>query len=188
MSKEVIGNCGNIVGSIHYFEQLNRENFVRNLMCQLQSTAYDRCLQDMASRIQDMMQEIYEDLRKHIGIIRYISKYDRENLIKVLLGLADICQMTSTSSGRSNDCLSILILSDSDTYPKSRIADREIEEAAEIVRNAGFLTRSDRMDIIRKAKDWESVPSAVIWKRQSFCGRFPGGVPGRRLVKTALCG
>lgn len=38
MSRELIGNYGNIVGSVHYFEQLNRENFVGNLMRQSQST------------------------------------------------------------------------------------------------------------------------------------------------------
>ena len=112
-------------------------NFVRlrdigQQMRHPQNTAYDNCLQDMTSRIQDTVQEIYEDLRKHIGIIRYIPKDDRENLIKVLLGLADICKMASTSNVRSDDCVSILNLSDYDTYPKSRIDDREIEEAAEI--------------------------------------------------------
>ena len=154
MSRELIGNYGNIVGSVHYFEQVNRENFVGNLMRHPQNTTYDNCLQDMTSRIQDMVQEIYEDLRKHIGIIRHIPKDDRENIIKVLLGLADICKMASTSGGRSDDCVSILSLSDYDTYPKSRADDREIEEASEIVQNGDFLTRSDRMDVIRQAMDW----------------------------------
>ena len=154
MSRELIGNYGTIVGSVHYFEQLNRENFFGNLMRQPQSTAYDNCLQDVTSRIQDTVQEIYEDLRKHIGIIRHIPKNARENLIKVLLGLTDICKMASTSNGRSDECVSILSLSDYDTYPQSRADDREIEEAAEIVRNGNFLTRSDRMDVIRQAMDW----------------------------------
>lgn len=44
VSRELIGNYGNIVGSVHYFEQVNRENFVGNLMRYPQNTAYDNCL------------------------------------------------------------------------------------------------------------------------------------------------
>lgn len=114
------------MGGVHYFEQVNRENFVGNLMRQSQNTAYDNCLQDMTSRIQDTVQEIYKDLRKHIGIIRHIPKDDRENLIKVLLGLTDICKMASTSNGRSDDCVSILSL---DALEPCNVIDEDLHDA-----------------------------------------------------------
>ncbi len=71
-----------------------------------------------------------------------------------MLGLYDICKMTSASGGRYSDCVSILSLSDSDTRPKSRADDREIEDAVKMVRDSGFLSHSERMDVIRKAMDW----------------------------------
>lgn len=80
MSKELIGGNGNIVGSWRCFERLNKEHFVENLMREPQNTEYYDCLRDTASRIRDTAEEIFEDLRKHIGIIRYIPKEDRENL------------------------------------------------------------------------------------------------------------
>ena len=151
MSKELVGSNGNIVGSERYFERLDREHFIGNLMRNPNGTKYYDCLRDTASQVRDTVQEICEDLKKHIGIIRYIPREDRENLIKVLLGLYDICKITSASSGRHSDCVSILSLSDSDTRPKSRADDREIEEAASMVRNSSMLSRSDRMDVIREA-------------------------------------
>ena len=154
MSKDLVGSNGNIVGSEGYFERLNREHFIGNLMQNPNGAEYYDCLRDTASQIRDAVQEIYEDLKKHIGIIRYIPREDRENLIKVLLGLYDICKITSASSGRHSDCVSILSLSDSDTRPKSRADDREIEEAASMVRNSSMLSRSDRMDVIREAMNW----------------------------------
>lgn len=154
MSKELVGSNGNIVGSEGYFERLNREHFIGNLMRNPNGTKYYDCLRDTASQVRDTVQEICEDLKKHIGIIRYIPREDRENLIKVLLGLYDICKITSASSGRHSDCVSILSLSDSDTRPKSRADDREIEEAASMVRNSSMLSRSDRMDVIREAMNW----------------------------------
>ena len=152
MSRELIGSNGNIVGSERYFERLNREHFIGNLMRNPNGTEYYDCLRDTASQIRDTVQEIYEDLKKHIGIIRYIPRDDRENLIKVLLGLYDICKITSASSGRHSDC--VTSLSDSDTRPKSRADDREIEEAANMVQNSRILSRSDRMDVIREAMNW----------------------------------
>ncbi len=80
MSQELIGNNGNIVGSERYFEQLNHEYFIGSLMRDSGGTTYYDCLRELASDIWDTVQEIYEDLKKHMGIIRYIPREDRENL------------------------------------------------------------------------------------------------------------
>lgn len=154
MSRELIGSNGEIVGSTRYFERLNGENFLGKQMRWGQSTDYYECIQEIVSRTQGAIQEIYEDLRSNIGIIRYIPQDNRENLIKVLLGLCDMCGIISANSGRSSDCISILSLSDSGTRPQSNASDHEIEEAAKAVEDSDILTRSDRMDIIRKAMDW----------------------------------
>jgi hypothetical protein len=86
--------------------------------------------------------------------VRYIPREQRENLIKVLLGLHDICKMSSAGSGRCDDCVSILSLSSYDTRPASRADDREIEEAVKLIWDGNFMNRRDRMETIEKAMDW----------------------------------
>lgn len=154
MSKELTGQGGYIVGSRSYFRCLNEKTFMGNIMQDKGGTSYYESLVSVSGKIYGVLDEIYSDLQKNIGIIQYIPKSDRENLIKVILGLYDICKITSGNSGKSDDCIRILSLSSSDTNPKSKASEREIDEAVKTVLNGRYLNSSDRMDTIKRAMEW----------------------------------
>ncbi len=154
MSKELTGQGGYIVGSRSYFRCLNEKTFMGNIMQDKGGTSYYESLVSVSGKIYGVLDEIYSDLQKNSGIIQYIPKSDRENLIKVILGLYDICKITSGNSGKSDDCIRILSLSSSDTNPKSKASEREIDEAVKTVLNGRYLNSSDRMDTIKRAMEW----------------------------------
>lgn len=76
-----------------------------NIMQDKGGTSYYESLVSVSGKIYGVLDEIYSDLQKNSGIIQYIPKSDRENLIKVILGLYDICKITSGNSGKSDDCI-----------------------------------------------------------------------------------
>jgi len=173
VSRELTGRNGKAVGSGEYFKELNRKHFVGELM--REETDYYETLRETASRGQDAAAEIYDDLKKHIGAIRYIPKEEREELIKVLRGLQEVCAVTSSGSGRCRDCISILELSDSGTRTRSGAGDREVEVAAKSVKDCGFLTRSSRMELIRKAADWGESCASGDMERVLFLRTLANG-------------
>lgn len=136
------------------FRSLNQEYWIGSLIDSGHETAYYDCLRKLADNIRSTADEVYEDLKKQIGVIRYLPREHRENLTKVLLGLHDLCRITSSSDGRCDNCVSILSLSDYDTRPKSGASDSEIEDAAKLVRDGNYMSRRDRMDTVCKAMDW----------------------------------
>ncbi|MCI2056635.1 MAG: hypothetical protein LKJ86_05745 [Oscillibacter sp.] len=151
MSREVAAGRYGVVDSEDYFRSLNQEYWIGGPMDSGRETEYYDCLRNLADNIRSTADEIYEDLKQQIGIIRYLPREHRENMSKVLLGLHDICQITSSSDGRCDSCISILSLSDEDTRPKSGASDSEIEDAAKLVRDSSFMNQSDRMDTVCKA-------------------------------------
>ena len=175
MSKELTANRYGTVGSIDYFRNLNQEYWVGNLVDSDRETAYYDCLRKLADKIRRTVDEIDEDLKKQIGVIRYLPREHRENMMKVLMGLRDLCTMASSGDGRCGNCISMLSLSDGDTRPKSGASDREIEEAAAFVRDSSFLSRSDRMDTVRKAMDWGESSTSGDVQRTLFLRALMNG-------------
>lgn len=154
MSKELTGQGGYIVGSQNYFRSLNEKTFIANFMQNKSGTSYYEALTSVSSKIYAVFDEIYSDLTQHIKIIQYIPKNDRENLTKVILGLYDVCKITSGNGGKCDDCIRILSLSSYETRSKSNATDREIDEAVQIILNGRYLNSSDRMDTIKRAIEW----------------------------------
>lgn len=154
MSKELTGQGGYIVGSQNYFRSLNEKTFIANFMQNKSGTSYYEALTSISSKIYAVFDEIYSDLTQHIKIIQYIPKNDRENLSKVILGLYDVCKITSGNGGKCDDCIRILSLSSYETRSKSNATDREIDEAVQVILNGRYLNSSDRMDTIKRAIEW----------------------------------
>ncbi|MCI2056633.1 MAG: hypothetical protein LKJ86_05735 [Oscillibacter sp.] len=175
MSREVAAGRYGVVGSEGYFRSLNQEYWIGSLMDSGRETEYYDCLRNLADNIRSIVDEIYEDLKQQIGIIRYLPREHRESMTKVLLGLHDICQITSSSDGRCDSCISILSLSDDDTRPKSGASDSEIEDAAKLVRDSSFMNQSDRMDTVRKAMDWGESSASGNLERTLFLRALMNG-------------
>lgn len=160
MSRELTASRYGVVGSDDYFRRLNGGNFMGSLMKDGRQTAYYACLRKLAETIRSTVEELYGDLRQHRGILRYIPREDRETLTKVLLGLGDVCKITSAGSGRSSECITLLSLSSSETRPKSGASDREIEQAAKLVREGSCFSRFERRELLRRAMDWGELCAA----------------------------
>lgn len=154
MGKELTGQGGYIVGSQSYFHNLNEKTFIASLMQNKSETAYYTALESVSGKIYAMFDEIYSDLAEHIQIVQYIPKNDRENLTKVILGLYDVCKITSGNGGKCDDCIRILTLSSYETRSKSNATDREIDEAVQVILNGRYLNSSDRMNTIKRAIEW----------------------------------
>ena len=145
---------GNIVGSDEYFRYVNEKTFLGSIMNNKSSYNYYNELEKLASKISNTADEVFDDLRKYTEILHNISNDNRQNLIKFLMGLYDIMNMTRGMSGKIDDCISLLALNSFSTGKKSSASDREIEEGVNIVKNGWFLNSSDRMDIVKRAFEW----------------------------------
>lgn len=110
--------------------------------------------------MQSAMEEIYDDLHKHASILRYLSASDRGSLERFVLGLSLLCKFTSSSTGKCNDCVSLLSLRDSATKFHSNTSQNEIDTAIKVIQSGKLLSSSQAYNLVEKAVN-HGIKSAV---------------------------
>ena len=72
MSKEATGANGSRLGSSEYWSSINRSTMFGGLMQRDSEPNYYGTLQVIGARANTMVNEIYEDLQKHIKVVRSV--------------------------------------------------------------------------------------------------------------------
>lgn len=107
MSIAAIGNCGRIIGTASYFDQIRCNIFLRNIPfhrdCEFWNTA-----RLLAERADNSISNVYDDLSRINHAISSMSDTNRDNLIKQIRSLDDVCRLGGVMCGRSGTCTSML--------------------------------------------------------------------------------
>lgn len=154
MSKEAIGENWFILGSSGYWERVNRETIFGRMMQDASDTNYQQTLQEMGSRANEAVEEIYDDLQEHIKSVRAIPSDHRNELAKQVQELYDVCSMAGTFCSHSSECKGILELSGFYLPDTSFSDDRAIQNAIHKIKNCPDFFASECIDLIRQAADW----------------------------------
>ena len=111
---------------------------------------YNKELQKSADRIHGVLEEIYQDLKTNIGVLRYIPLNDRKKLISIIEGYEGLCKLVSKSTGKSAECIGMLNLSSAKTRPASKASESAIDTAVKTMRGYSGLSASERLDVAKK--------------------------------------
>lgn len=178
MSTELKGHGGQIVGSDGYFKSLNGSQLIGKLMRSPERCNYFDAIADAGNKAQNVFEEIYQDLRNQIGSIRGIPAANREGLVRMIHGLEGVCAMASCQSGRASACISILELRDPATAPQTNYSERELDDAARLMRGGGTtqLSSFEREETVRNAAEWGE--SYAIGSNPMRAGHWLGVVSG----------
>lgn len=154
--KENKGVYGNVIGTKEYFKKLNEEAKISGLMKDSSSSEYYSSFTSRSGDIKKKLAEIYSDLENNIATIRYISKNDREELVKFLEGLNDYLKFSQNGDDmKFTQSKIILGLKDRRAGRKSSATQTQINEAVKKIYNGTKYTKlslSDRKQLVEKAE------------------------------------
>ncbi len=151
MSKEAVGQCGEVVGSSGYWAKLNRGTLFADRVTR--SPDYRAALTRFGHRAKDAIDEVYGDLSSLAQKIRYLPKDDRTTLAKQVEELYDICKMSGVFESHASDCIHGLNLSFMSPWNRDIRNERGIERALAAIKNFRFSNRTT-LDLLLDAGRW----------------------------------
>ena len=94
MSKEAVGQNGDVLGSSDYWDRLNRSTYIGTAMQRTSETEYFEAVKQIGQRAASAIDSIYSDLQKSKKTIHNISFSDRNALSRQVQALGDVfrCQ------------------------------------------------------------------------------------------------
>lgn len=140
MSKEAVGQCGEVVGSSGYWAKLNRGTLFADRVSH--SPNYRIILTQFGHRAKDAIGEVYGDLSSLAQKIRYLPKDDRTTLAKQVEELYDVCKMSGVFESHASDCIHGLNLSFMSPWNRDIRNERGIERALAAIKNFRFSNRT----------------------------------------------
>lgn len=159
MSRELIGDCGYVVGERGYFERINKESGLSDIIHFSPSYQYYDGIRDFCDDISSVISDVYSDTKNNSKVMSFIDERDRQETINIVEGLNEICKMWSRSSSDADRAVSILSLSSSETRLKSGYRISEIEKGVKKVKSGSYsgVSGSEKIRLIEKA-----ISSSVI--------------------------
>lgn len=159
MSRELIGDCGYVVGERGYFERINKESGLSDVIDFSPDYHYYEGIRRFSDDISSVISDVYSDAKSNAKIMGFIDERDREETINIVEGLNEICKMWSRPCSDADRAISILSLSASETRLKSGYRNSEIEKAAKKVISGSYsgVSSSEKTRLIEKA-----ISSSVI--------------------------
>ena len=94
MSKEAVGQNGDVLGSSDYWDRLNRSTYIGTAMQRTSETEYFEAVKQIGQRAASAIDSIHSDLQKSKKTIHNISFSDRNALSRQVQALGDVfrCQ------------------------------------------------------------------------------------------------
>lgn len=157
MSKEATGQFGAKIGSREYWSRINRSAMLGSLMGN--KTNYRTMLQQLGTRANGAIEEIYADLSQLGSKIRYLSSSDRKALAKQVEGLYDVCKMSGVIAHHSSECIQGLDLSIMSPWTSSFRDERGIEKAIAIIEKSRYAG-DDAVKLLKEAARWGITSAA----------------------------
>ena len=186
MSKEATGANGSRLGSSEYWSSINRSTMFGGLMQRDSEPNYYGTLQVIGARANTMVNEIYEDLQKHIKVVRSVPSDHRSALAKQVQALYDICRMGGVICSRSSECVSILNLSGLYISVNPFGSDAAVQNAVRKIKSNSYFSSSECADMVRQAADWSiSFAAGSDERKKTFLEDVSQG-KGKDFLKEVL--
>ncbi len=137
MSKELVGNNGCIFGSYEYFSNLNSYYGFDEFTNINYTYNYYGEIIIIAEKIKEILNEVSDDLQKSACILSYIPYYERNDMINLIQGIANICDYVKMPVSVAYSCIQLLNLYSTETRLRSSASESEINSSIDIIRNGG---------------------------------------------------
>ena len=137
MSKELVGNNGCIFGSYEYFSNLNSYYGFDEFTNINYTYNYYGEIIIIAEKIKEILNEVNDDLQKSACILSYIPYYERNDMINLIQGIANICDYVKMPVSVAYSCIQLLNLYSTETRFRSSASESEINSSIDIIRNGG---------------------------------------------------
>lgn len=144
MSKELKGKNGKVVGSIEYFNALNKNCILGDMVSDYKFNYY-RSIKDIANKSSTIFCEVYKDLSDNLDYLDLIDKSDRRNTIDIIVGLSGLCNIVNVSTSMADKCISLLSVTS-----KSGVSDNDVTKSAKFVLSNKYFDKRDSIKILEK--------------------------------------
>ena len=150
MSKEAVGQNGERIGSLAYWNKLNKSSVLSEVMHPNTPTDYYNAIRKAGERASNAIDMIYQDVSKKQGELRYISSAERNTLVKQIKGLYDVCKLTGKPVMHSDACIHAL----SSDGGRGFRDERAIEESVKYIKNNHHYSAWESRDMVKEAAEW----------------------------------
>lgn len=150
MSKEAVGQNGELLGSSNYWNALNRNTVLGEIMHANAPTDYYDALRRAGERASEAIDNIYQDLNSKRSVLRYLDSGERNGLVKQVKGLYDICDLTGKFAMHKDDCIRALNESDYGSFWDKRA----IEESVQYIKRSNHYSAWEALDMLKEAASW----------------------------------
>ncbi len=107
MSKELVGNNGKVVGSMDYFNKLNDQFLIKDIV-KSYSFNYYASLKAMSKKINKLLDEVYLDLKSNENYLSFIDRKYVNDTVAIINGLSSFCKKFGESSNKANECIKLI--------------------------------------------------------------------------------
>ncbi len=146
MSKELVGKNGYLVGTKEYFNAINKNSILWELVNNYNFNYYIT-LKIISTKCSKMFDEIYDDFDKNIDSVNFIDIKDKNATVEIISGMADLCKIVGSSRFKADRCISLF---SSKTF-KSSISgatDKDITKSAKYVQSNKYLSKKDSIKVL----------------------------------------
>lgn len=153
MSKELIGKNGKIVGSAAYFQEMNRNCKIAEVVKVPKEYQYFDGCKELARSCKEIVSVIYQDVKKCADILAFLPEKDRQETAELAKAIGEISRQWGSASGDVNQIVSLVLLSASASKRKSSESMGMIEKTERKLRSTtgSSFSMSEKINLLQKA-------------------------------------
>ncbi|WP_462426826.1 hypothetical protein [Anaerotignum lactatifermentans] len=150
MSKELIGKNGKIVGSAAYFQEMNRNCKIAEVMKVPKEYQYFDGCKELARSCKEIVSVIYQDVKKCVDILAFLPEKDRQETAQLAKAIGEISRQWGCASGDVNQIVSLVLLSASASKRKSSESMGMIEKTERKLRSTtgSSFSMSEKINLL----------------------------------------
>ena len=177
MSKELTGKNGKIVGTDVYFQVMNHQFRIAEVMEVPKGYEYSDGLKKLVQRCNETISMIYQDVKGNTDILAFIQEKDRKETAELVKAMGEIIRKWGSHNGDVDRIVSYVLLSAKESKRKSSESLRSIEKADQKIRSTtgSNIFISERLNLLQKAvnsnvskaasNDLKKLRSYLLWSR-----------------------
>ena len=153
MSKELTGKNGKIVGTDAYFQTMNQQFRIAEVMEVPKGYEYSDGLKKLVQRCNETISMIYQDVKGNTDILAFIPEKDRKETAELVKAMGEIIRKWGSHNGDVDRIVSYVLLSAKESKRKSSESLRSIEKADQKIRSTtgSNIFISERLNLLQKA-------------------------------------
>ncbi|WP_158097748.1 bacteriocin class II family protein [Tyzzerella sp. An114] len=153
MSKELTGKNGKIVGTDVYFQAMNQQFKIEEVVKVSKEYKYLDGLKELVQCCNEMISMIYQDVKSSAYILAFIPEKDRKETAELVKAMGEIIQKWGSHNVNVDRIVSYVLLSSKESKRKSSESFGNIEKAEKKIRsNTGNnISISEKLNMLQKA-------------------------------------